>query len=128
MIHKKSVKYRPTKRGTSLYAEFNFNSDVEDEHDTKENIQKRFGYGARKEYLKQVEGLNLGSPNYSNGDDKDLGRFLSFPTLNPKTLKLSIKVTTEQKEVPKEDMFNLDNFNMFMSRGRYPWNKKPETK
>ena len=119
-------KYTQNEKRTKLYARFEYNWESNHNLLNKEDIQRRMdsmNNNELKDYLMKVEGLNLGSPRFANGDSKGsdkkgLGRVVGF-SINKRKLTLSVDVRSKQ-QVPQKDMFNLDALDLFVGRGKYP--------
>jgi hypothetical protein len=124
MIYEDWIKYKPSKKGTSLTAEFNYQEEVRLKGDInkyiKKEIQNRLDIENNDEfrdYLKKVEGLVLNC-TYLASEGNGLGRRIHLNP-NKKKLTLKVEVITEQ-QVPKEDMLNWDALDSFIAEGKYP--------
>ena len=96
MIYEDDIKYKQNKKGTSLSARFEYKGVVRLKlpinKNIKEDIQRRLNIGNNdefKDYLKEVEGLELTSLYFFNKDKK---RFKRYGGIYPYKRSLVLKI------------------------------------
>jgi hypothetical protein len=124
MIYKSNIKYKKSKKGTTLSAKFSYKDEIRLGVDIKENIQRRLDIGNNdefKDYLKNAEGLELTSTYFFNDDSKEFERHGGiYPS--KKNLRFKIDVISKQ-QVSEKNMLNLANLDIFLARGITPYKK-----